>query len=67
MKTYPAHIFAGQSYAVVGLGKAGLPAARALMAMGAAVTVWLSSTAMPAPRRVPLCRIRARRWTVCAP
>ncbi len=33
-------IFAGRRYAVVGLGKAGLPAAIALGAMGADVTVW---------------------------
>jgi UDP-N-acetylmuramoylalanine--D-glutamate ligase len=33
-------IFAGRRYAVVGLGKAGLPAATALAAMGADVTVW---------------------------
>jgi len=37
---FPANIFAGQSYAVVGLGRNGLPAARALVAMGAEVTVW---------------------------
>lgn len=34
------HIFAGERFAVVGLGRAGLPAARALVAMGANVTVW---------------------------
>jgi UDP-N-acetylmuramoylalanine--D-glutamate ligase len=34
------HIFKGQRFAVLGLGRAGLPAARALMAMGAEVTVW---------------------------
>jgi UDP-N-acetylmuramoylalanine--D-glutamate ligase len=33
-------LFAGRRYAVVGLGRAGLPAARALKAMGADVTVW---------------------------
>ncbi len=33
-------IFAGRRYAVVGLGKAGLPAAAALAAMGAEVVVW---------------------------
>ena len=32
--------FAGQSIAVVGLGKAGLPAALRLREWGAAVTVW---------------------------
>jgi UDP-N-acetylmuramoylalanine--D-glutamate ligase len=33
-------IFAGQRFAVVGLGRNGLPVARALVAMGAAVTAW---------------------------
>jgi UDP-N-acetylmuramoylalanine--D-glutamate ligase len=33
-------IFAGRRYAVVGLGRAGLPAAQALVAMGAEITVW---------------------------
>ncbi len=37
---FPADIFEGQRFAVVGLGRAGLPAARALLAMGAEVTVW---------------------------
>ena len=34
------HLFAGERFAVAGLGRAGLPAARALVAMGADVTVW---------------------------
>lgn len=33
-------IFRGERFAVLGLGRAGLPAARALVAMGADVTVW---------------------------
>jgi len=33
-------VFEGRRYAVLGLGKAGLPAARALRAMGAEVYVW---------------------------
>jgi len=33
-------VFQGRRYAVLGLGKAGLPAARALRAMGAEVFVW---------------------------
>ena len=37
---FPPDLFAGRRYAVVGLGRAGLPAARALVAMGADVTVW---------------------------
>ncbi len=40
MSSFPAYLLAGHRYAVVGLGKAGLPAARALVAMGAEVTVW---------------------------
>lgn len=39
-ESFPPDIFAGQRFAVVGLGRAGLPAARALVAMGAEVTVW---------------------------
>ncbi len=37
---FPAHIFAGSRFAVVGLGRNGLPAARALRAMGADVVAW---------------------------
>ena len=37
---FPADLFAGRRYAVVGLGRNGLPAARALAAMGAAVIAW---------------------------
>ncbi len=40
MSTFPTTVFAGQRFAVVGLGKNGLPAARALLAMGAAVVAW---------------------------
>ena len=38
--TFPADLFAGRRFAVVGLGRNGAPAARALVAMGAAVTAW---------------------------
>jgi UDP-N-acetylmuramoylalanine--D-glutamate ligase len=38
--SWPAHIFAGSRFAVVGLGRNGLPAAHALRAMGAEVTAW---------------------------
>jgi UDP-N-acetylmuramoylalanine--D-glutamate ligase len=38
-------VFAGQRFAVVGLGRNGLPAARALRAMGAEVTAWDDSPA----------------------
>ncbi len=37
---FPPDIFKGERFAVLGLGRAGLPAARALVAMGAEVTVW---------------------------
>jgi len=37
---FPSTLFKGQRFAVLGLGRAGLPAARALAAMGAGVTVW---------------------------
>jgi UDP-N-acetylmuramoylalanine--D-glutamate ligase len=40
MSTFPPDIFAGKRFAVVGLGKNGLPAARGLMAMGATVVAW---------------------------
>jgi UDP-N-acetylmuramoylalanine--D-glutamate ligase len=42
---FPADLFAGRRYAVLGLGRNGLAAARALTAMGAAVTVWDDSVA----------------------
>ena len=35
-----APVFAGMRFAVLGLGRAGLPAARALRDMGAQVYVW---------------------------
>jgi UDP-N-acetylmuramoylalanine--D-glutamate ligase len=37
---FPADLFAGRRYAVLGLGRNGLSAARALAALGASVTVW---------------------------
>ena len=40
MSTFPPDLFADRRFAVVGLGRAGLPAARALVAMGAEVVVW---------------------------
>jgi UDP-N-acetylmuramoylalanine--D-glutamate ligase len=40
MSTFPATLFAGRRFAVVGLGKNGLPAAQALIAMGAEVVAW---------------------------
>ncbi|MBN8892893.1 MAG: UDP-N-acetylmuramoylalanine--D-glutamate ligase [Rhodospirillales bacterium 70-18] len=38
--SFPPTLFAGQRFAVVGLGRMGLPAAQALVSMGAAVVVW---------------------------
>jgi len=40
MSDFPDKLFAGQRFAVVGLGKNGLPAAHALTAMGAEVIAW---------------------------
>ena len=40
MTGFPPDLFAGRRYAVVGLGRNGLPAAQALVAMGADVTAW---------------------------
>lgn len=40
MSTFPPTLFAGRRFAVVGLGRAGLPAAQSLSAMGADVVVW---------------------------
>src|SRR4051794_34943627 len=40
MTSFPPTLFAGKSFAVVGLGQNGRPAADALRAMGAAVTAW---------------------------
>jgi UDP-N-acetylmuramoylalanine--D-glutamate ligase len=40
MTAFPATLFAGRKYAVIGLGQNGRPAAEALRAMGADVTAW---------------------------
>jgi UDP-N-acetylmuramoylalanine--D-glutamate ligase len=40
MNTFPSTIFSGKRFAVVGLGKNGLPAALGLRAMGADVVAW---------------------------
>jgi UDP-N-acetylmuramoylalanine--D-glutamate ligase len=40
MNGFPATLFAGKRFAVVGLGQNGRPAAEALLAMGADVTAW---------------------------
>jgi UDP-N-acetylmuramoylalanine--D-glutamate ligase len=40
MSEFPANLFAGRRYAVVGLGRAGLAAMRALSSMGAGVVGW---------------------------
>ena len=37
---WPADLFVGRRYAVVGLGRNGLPVAQALLAMGAEIAVW---------------------------
>ena len=45
MSAFPATLFAGERFAVVGLGRNGLPVARALRAMGADVFAWDDSEA----------------------
>jgi UDP-N-acetylmuramoylalanine--D-glutamate ligase len=45
MTAFPATLFAGKKFAVVGLGQNGRPAAVALRAMGAEVTAWDDSEA----------------------
>ena len=40
MSAFPTNLFAGKRFAVLGLGRNGLPAARALTAMGADVVAW---------------------------
>ena len=40
MTGFPANLFAGARYAILGLGRNGLPAARSLRAMGAEVVLW---------------------------
>ncbi len=40
MNAFPSSIFSGKRFAVVGLGKNGLPTARGLIAMGASVVAW---------------------------
>ncbi len=49
---FPADIFAGRRFAVLGLGRNGLPAAHALAAMGAHVTAWDDQN-LPAPQPPP--------------
>jgi UDP-N-acetylmuramoylalanine--D-glutamate ligase len=45
MSGFPPDVFAGERFAVLGLGRNGLPVARALAAMGADVTAWDDSAA----------------------
>ncbi len=45
MSEFPSDVFAGQKFAVMGLGRNGLPAARALRAMGAEVLAWDDASA----------------------
>ena len=40
MMTFPSHIFSGSRFAILGLGRNGLPAARSLRAMGAETVLW---------------------------
>ena len=49
MSAFPSDLFAGSRFAVLGLGRNGLPAAEALAAMGAQVVAWDDSEAARAP------------------
>ncbi len=51
---WPADLFAGRRYAVVGLGRNGLPVAHALLAMGAGVAVWDDQAEARAASGLPL-------------
>ena len=53
-RSFPADLFAGRRFWVVGLGKNGLPAARALTAMGALVAVWDDNANARAAADLPL-------------
>ena len=44
MTAFPKNLFAGERFSVLGLGRNGLPVARALVAMGANVTAWDDSS-----------------------
>ncbi len=52
MSAFPPTLFAGRRFAVMGLGRNGLPVARALAAMGARVTAW-DDGAPPPPVPLP--------------
>jgi UDP-N-acetylmuramoylalanine--D-glutamate ligase len=54
MSTFPSDLFAGKRFAVVGLGRNGLPAAKALLAMGAEVVAWDDSPATRDAAGIPL-------------
>ncbi len=54
MSAFPAHLFAGRRFAVLGLGRNGLPAAQALAAMGAQVTAWDDAEATRSAVLLPL-------------
>ncbi len=48
MSGFPPDLFAGSRFALVGLGRNGLPAARALLAMGAEIIAWDDNPAVRA-------------------
>ena len=52
--TWPGHLFAGRRYIVVGLGRNGLPVARALLGMGAGVAAWDDRADLRAASGLPL-------------
>ncbi|MDE2514515.1 MAG: UDP-N-acetylmuramoyl-L-alanine--D-glutamate ligase [Rhodospirillales bacterium] len=60
MSDFPPTLFAGERFAVVGLGRAGLAAARRLAAMGAAIRVWDDRAEARAAAGLPLLDPAAR-------
>jgi len=54
MSAFSPKLFAGRRFAVVGLGRNGLPAARALLAMGAKVAAWDDRPGVRADTGLPL-------------
>jgi UDP-N-acetylmuramoylalanine--D-glutamate ligase len=64
MNTFAPDLFAGRRFAVVGLGRNGLPVARALLAMGADVVAWDDkSEARAAAPELALCDLQQGDFT----
>jgi UDP-N-acetylmuramoylalanine--D-glutamate ligase len=64
MNTFAPDLFAGRRFAVVGLGRNGLPVARALLGMGAHVVAWDDKPeARAAARELTLCDLHEGAFT----